>query len=169
MEANNELKYIYSNVNEMLKFGEAKHAGLMVFNGAIIIGILSCYNDISTLFLKWSLVIGFLFIGISLVLSILSQFPKTQNNYSKNKNIDRANIYFYGHLSCFTLNEFINEYHSLDPCFTANEFDKCLINQIIVISKIANRKFCLFKIAVCSMILGLTIIVLGTLIKMTWL
>jgi hypothetical protein len=40
---NEDLKYILDKVNDLLKFAETKHAGLVVFNSAFILGILSVY------------------------------------------------------------------------------------------------------------------------------
>ena len=70
MESNSELKYIFSNINELLKFAEAKNGGLMVLNTALVIGILSSYIGIQNFIFKPIILIGIIFFGISVFLII---------------------------------------------------------------------------------------------------
>lgn len=166
MEANSEIKYIYSDCYDHLKFAETKHGGLIVFNGAVIIGVLSCYGTISHIICKPSLVIGIIALGISIIISIVSQFPKTSNKISNKKDFKECNLYFYQHLSQLNEDSFIEKFKLIDKDFEPNNFDKLLINQILVISCIATNKFRLFKCAIYPTIIGLGIITLGTIMKL---
>ena len=43
---NEDLKFAFANVNDWLKFAEAKNGGLLALNVASIIGILQCNKDL---------------------------------------------------------------------------------------------------------------------------
>ena len=43
-----KLNQIFVNVNEWLKFAEAKNGVLFAFNGAAVIGVLSLYKDMGS-------------------------------------------------------------------------------------------------------------------------
>ncbi|UPT69332.1 MAG: hypothetical protein M0D53_08840 [Flavobacterium sp. JAD_PAG50586_2] len=94
MEAKSELKYMFANVNEWLKFAEAKHAGLIILNTALVIGILSSYGTIKHCLLKPSIVVGIICFGLSVFISIISQFPVTQNAIFRKSTIANPNLYF---------------------------------------------------------------------------
>ena len=167
MESKSELKYIFSNINEWLKFAEAKHAGLIILNSAIIIGILSSYNNIQHCLLKPSILIGFACFGISMFLSIISQFPITQNIIIKKTVVQNPNLYFFGHLSNFEVQDLINQLKTVDSNFIPNKLDLDLANQILVNSRITLTKFSLFKFASYISALGFGIIGISSLIKIT--
>lgn len=165
MEANTELKYIFSNVNDWLKFAEAKHAGLIVINSGLVLGVLASYSDIKLFVSMPAVLIGGTFFGISFLLSIISQFPVTKNIfYFKNK-INSPNIYFFGHLSKIEEKHFIEEFKKGDINFNPTKFDNDLINQILVNSRIANTKFLLFKFSSYTTSIGVALIVSTSLLK----
>ena len=64
MEAKPELKYIFANINDLLKFAEAKHGGLIVLNAGLVFGILSSYTNIQNFIFKPSILIGIICFGI---------------------------------------------------------------------------------------------------------
>ncbi len=168
MEAKSELKYIFANINEWLKFAEAKHGGLVVLNAGLVVGILSSYSNIQNFTNKTTLLVGMICFGISVFISIISQFPVTQNLFYNKKDIQNPNFYFFGHLSHLDSNSFISEYQKIDTDFEPNKFDNDLINQILVNSRIANSKFNLFKIASYITAFGSGLIGLTTIIKVIW-
>lgn len=47
-ETEEKLYQLYQHSNDMVKFAEAKNAGLIVFNGAVIIGISTLVKDLIT-------------------------------------------------------------------------------------------------------------------------
>jgi hypothetical protein len=168
MEAKSELKYIFANVNEWLKFAEAKHGGLVVLNAGLVVGILSSYSNIQNFTNKTTLLIGMICFGISVFISIISQFPVTQNLFYNKKDIAKPNLYFFGNLSCLDNNSFIAEYQRTDIEFKPTKFDTDLINQILVNSRITQSKFTLFKIASYITAFGSGLIGLTTIIKVIW-
>ena len=109
MESKSELKYIFANINEWLKFAEAKHGGIIVLNAAIIVGILSSYTNIAHCLFKPVVLISMICFGVSMFLSLLSQFPVTQNIFYNIKVINNPNLYFFGHLCHFDKDAFINQ------------------------------------------------------------
>lgn len=168
MEAKSELKYIFSNINEWLKFAEAKHGGLVVLNAGLVVGILSSYSNIQIFTNKTTLLIGIICFGISAFISIISQFPVTQNLFYNKKDISNPNFYFFGHLSHLDNNSFISEYQKIDTEFKPNKFDNDLINQILVNARIIQSKFSLFKFASYITAWGSGLIGLTTIIKVVW-
>jgi hypothetical protein len=167
MESKPEIKYIFSNINEWLKFAEAKHGALIIFNSGLVIGILSSYNNIQDYIFKPTILIGIICFGISVALSIFSQFPVTQNFFYNKKDINNPNLYFFGHLSHFDDVTFINELKKVDTNFVANKLDSDLINQILVNARITQAKFTFFKIASYLTAFGSGLIGFATIIKIT--
>lgn len=165
MESESELKYIFSNINEWLKFAEAKHAGLIILNSAIVIGILASYSSIHHCLFKPSILIGLVCFGTSMFLSIVSQFPITQNIIIKKLNIQNPNLYFFGHLSKFEVQDLIKQLKNVDTNYIPNKLDLDIANQIIVNSKITETKFTLFKFASYITAFGFGIIGISSLIK----
>ncbi len=165
MEAKTELKYIFSNVNEWLKFAEAKHGGLIVLNAGLVVGIISSYSNIQNFTNKLSLLIGIICLGTSVFISIISQFPVTQNLFFNKKDLTNPNLYFFGDLSHLDDVSFISHYQKNDTAFNPNQFDKSLINQILINARITQSKFSLFKFASYITALGFGLIGLTTIIK----
>ncbi len=89
-----ELKYIFGNVNDWLKYAEAKHAGLLVLNSAIIIGLISSYSK--GFFYKYPVFISVIIFGISIFISLIAQYPKTSNYLIRyKKSIHPTNRVFF--------------------------------------------------------------------------
>ena len=168
MEANSELKYIFANVNDWLKFAEAKHGGIIVLNAGLVVGILSSYTNIQNFIFKLTILIGIVCFGISVFLSIISQFPVTQNIFYNKKTIQTPNLYFFGHLSHFDNQTFIDEFKNIDTSFSPSKFDTDLINQILVNARIAQAKFGFFKFASYLTAFGSGLIGFSSIIKILW-
>lgn len=168
MEAKPELKYIFANVNDWLKFSEAKHGGLIVLNAGLVFGILSSYSNIQNFIVKPIILIGIICFCISVFLSIISQFPVTRNIFYNQKTIQNPNLYFFGHLSHFDNQTFIDEFKKVDTSFTPSKFDTDLINQILVNARIAQTKFDFFKFASFFTAFGSGLIGLSSIIKIIW-
>lgn len=168
MESKSELKYIFANINEWLKFAEAKHGGLIVLNAGLVVGILSSYTNIQNFIFKPTILIGTICFGISVFLSIISQFPVTQNIFYNKKVIANPNLYFFGHLSHFDNQTFIDEFKKVDMDFTPSKLDIDLINQILVNARIAQAKFGFFKFASYLTAFGSGLIGFSSIIKIVW-
>lgn len=168
MEAKTELKYIFANINDLLKFAEAKNGGLIVLNAGLVVGILSSYSSIQNFIYKPTILIGIVFFGISVFLSIISQFPFTQNVFYNKATVQNPNLYFFRHLSRLDNKTFIEEYKKVDPGFIPSKFDTDLINQILVNARIAQTKFSIFKFASYLTAFGSGLIGLSSIIKIVW-
>ena len=160
-----ELKTIFSNVNEWLKFAEAKNAGITAFNAAIIIGLSSAFPDIQNYINKYAFLGGIFILGISILLAFNSQFPQLDNEELASSKIEKPNLYFFGNLSKLTTTDFVLELQKRESGFVASQFDLDIINQIIINSKIAVFKYNNFKNALITSIVGISIIVISILIK----
>jgi len=168
MEAKSELKYIFANINEWLKFAEAKHGGLVVLNAGLVVGILSSYTNIQNFIYKPIILIGIICFGISVFISIISQFPVTQNIFYNKKSISNPNLYFFGHLAHFETQTFVDEMKKVDANFSLTKLDTDLVNQILVNSRITQAKFTFFKFASYLTAFGSGIIGLSSICKIIW-
>jgi hypothetical protein len=165
MQAHSELKFIFHNVNEWLKFAEAKHAGLVVFNAAIIVGISSSYTTIRHFVYPSMILVGAICLGISIFISIISQFPVTGNFLSSNARSQNPNLYFFGDLANCNVQTVIDKFKAIDSSFDLSQLDGNLINQILVNARITESKFKLFKFASYITALGCGLIGFSTIIK----
>jgi hypothetical protein len=151
-----------------LKFAEAKHGGLIVLNAGILAGILSGFSNIQNLIYKPIILIGMICFCISVFISIISQFPVTQNIFYERKTVPNPNLYFYGHLSNIDNQKFIEEFKKMDDSFKPTKFDINLINQILVNARITQAKFDFFKIASYLTAFGFGLIGFSSIIKILW-
>ncbi|MDF2930842.1 MAG: hypothetical protein K0R36_173 [Chryseobacterium sp.] len=162
LEHEEQLQKIFTNVNEWLKFAEAKNFGLLTLSGALVFGFTQIdFCDDSII----SVAGNYVFIPVALfsfLFSIISLFPilsKIQNNNQVNNWIVRLsnlidketvfeNIHYYGYLR--TLDEptfeikFLSKIGSTDA-FT--EYETELSTQILYNSRITWFKYQFFKIA----------------------
>lgn len=159
-----EMKDIYSDISEWLKFAEAKHAGFFAAGIAIIAIILDKCQGINT---QSCLAV---IISVLLMLpSLISQIPflnthpffirKTIKHYGK-KNILKNNVFY---LSIFLwsqadLNTFKVEYlNQMGATDHSTVLLNSYLNQIIEVSKVASIKYYLFEVAVKNLCIVLVI------------
>jgi hypothetical protein len=159
-----ELKYILGIINDLQRFAEAKHAGLIILNSAIIIGVLSTFSNIH-IYEKYSIIISLSLLGISIFGSLIAQFPVTSNIHNTIQSLSNPNIYYFEDLSKISINEFINEFKTSYISFVADNSDRNIINQILVNAKITSTKFFVFKYCVYTSTLGIGILGFSTLIN----
>lgn len=164
-----DLIKIFQNVNDWLKFAEAKHAGLIVLNSGIVFGILTVYKDYKSYVHLYCILSSFIFIGFSISMTLWSLFPITKNYINKKKRQSNPNLYFFGSLAQLSETDFKNELLKIEPNHKFEKLENDLINQILVNSTIATRKYSLFKSAVVSSSIALFIPLIYILIKLVWL
>ena len=145
-----ELKSIFLNVNEWLKFAEAKNAGLLVLNSGVIFGILTIYKDYQHSLPKTIILLALIFFGLSMLLSIISLFPRTHNILPKQKKFKNPNLYFAGHLCKLDINDFKTELFKIHTTHIFDKFEEDLLNQIIVNATITTRKYHFFTVRFTS-------------------
>jgi hypothetical protein len=151
------LKTIFDNVNEWLKFAEAKHAGLIILNITIIFGIATIHKDYKEIIPLILILVPILFLFISIILTLISFFPKTKNKLTNSKKVNSINLYYFGSLKNCTEVDFKHELTKVNAAYNFDKFDNDLINQILVNSNIACSKYTLFKSAIISTIIGLAV------------
>ncbi|MBA2611477.1 MAG: hypothetical protein H0U95_05870 [Bacteroidetes bacterium] len=163
-----DLKDIFQNVNEWLKFAEAKHAGLIVLNSGLIFGILTVYSAFAS-HLHWSLIIlSLLFLGSSIFLTLISLYPRTfKTPVTKSKTKD-PNLYFNGSIAQLTNDEFKNEICKTHADHLFTPIENNLIDQIIINSRVASMKYSLFKYAIICTTIGVSLPILRIILKVTF-
>lgn len=168
----NQLRNIFANVNEWLKFAEAKNFGLLTLSAAFIFGFtqIDFPEDSKVACAAYCVFIPFAV--FSIVICLISLFPiltkiekgewaKSWINRFSNfidKEDKSENIHFYGYLRDIDKKEFEREFlhktNSSEP-FTA--YERELVTQIIYNSGIAWLKYQLFKIAAFIFAFGLAL------------
>lgn len=147
-----QLYKIFNNVNDWLKFAEAKNAMLIAFNSASIYGITQLFNlD----YIKkcepliWYLIIVIIILVFSTICSLISFAPRVKiisgGLYAPS---DTPNVLFFEYLKTKSNIEILNEVTGItdDTSFTTIEKDTA--EQIKQNSILASRKYSYFTISV---------------------
>lgn len=173
-----QLYKIFNNVNDWLKFAEAKNFGLLTLNAAIVFGLTQItFSDNSII----KIVAFYVFVPFSILSFIpclISLFPIVTKIESKNKKgeirnsmkivnylsnkIDKdksfENIHFYGYLKDLKEEKFEKEFlektGSKDK-FTTYETE--LVTQILYNSRITSLKYKFFKIGAFLFLIGIVL------------
>lgn len=170
LQYENQLRSIFNNVNDWLKFAEAKNFGLLTISAAFIFGLtqINFSEDSKVGSAAYSVFIPFAV--LSILVCFISLFPilttvtrlewakswinRFSNFIDEEKKFE--NIHFYGYLKDIDEEtferQFLQKINITQP-FTV--YEKELISQIIYNSRIAWLKYQLFKIAAFIFSLGL--------------
>jgi hypothetical protein len=145
---NESLKTILDIVNDSLKFAESKNNSLLILINGVVIGLLTFYDK---LFLNTPIYFVFLIFGFllsSLLISLLTLYPRIVKISNLGKQSKNKNIFFPGSLCKMTVQEIANKIKSHDINFELTEFNIDFINQIIANSIITTAKYNYFKISI---------------------
>ena len=169
-ELEETLYKIFNNVNEWLKFGEAKNFGLLSLNAAIMFGFSQTTFDSNSLVKIIGYYVFAPFALLSSLLSLISLFPilSTIEKGSAIKGvlarlcnlIDKEtsfeNIHFYGYLRNIDENEFIAKFQlKTNSTLAFNKFEEELVVQILYNSRITWLKYQFFKLSAFLSLLGI--------------
>jgi hypothetical protein len=138
----------------MIKFAEAKNAGLIAFNGAVIIGVGTLVKDLATnkdftqqyvvYYLVFIIFMNLISIFISMAsLTALLIHKETETQFKPNDNLQ-----FFGTISSKTPEVFLEDFYkkyNLQPINKEYELD--MARQTVIVSQIAMRKFRAFNTA----------------------
>ena len=177
MADNNRIDHLYKifqNVNDWLKFSEAKNAMLIAFNGASIYGLMKLLdlNTVKTVaFFQVILVIVIGIIVISTVVALISFVPqvtivKPEEWFARDIS---KNIFFFEYLKNQGPEEILREVSQPDEPADFSTLERDLAVQIQQNSIIASRKFGYFTIALWITIAAyITVVVAGLLFWLTY-
>ncbi|MBD2662882.1 hypothetical protein B6N60_00396 [Richelia sinica FACHB-800] len=182
-EISSKLVAIFQNVNEWLKFAEAKNGILLAFSGAAItatITILATAQNIPNS-LKIGLLLTTILLCICSLICALSFLPKTnlervvwlRNRPPKNPAYikkDSDNFWFFGHLQKYNSIELLDALnkHYFDSQLNTpykKEYED-ISGQITVNSEIAFLKFQIFTYAIYTLIASILVIPLSILVSL---
>lgn len=148
-----KLKEIFSNINDWLKFAEAKSATLIACNGALIFGISRLISsfDLKGIYLLYFILISALCI-LSIAICFLSIIPSLSMPWEKKPSgtSDEDNLMYFSDIAKYTplayLNALKDKLELNDSDFTGYQRD--ISNQIIINSVIADKKYRAFQKAI---------------------
>ncbi|MCO6432237.1 MAG: hypothetical protein J5J00_15390 [Deltaproteobacteria bacterium] len=149
------LQYILGEVNEWLRYAEQKNAGVLVFNctlAAAIVTILPQCASADTLCAWWVRSI-LLLLALSAVTALCSFIPRIDLAFLKRrKEHHRAdNLVFFGEAANYDPEAYLKALYlscNLAESENAPAFMRHYAEQIVQNSRIAKRKFEVFKVAV---------------------
>lgn len=178
-EIENKLLYIFSNVNDWLKFAEVKNAGLIAFLIAAISGLLGFTASFQQLnqSIKFGLLFCVFFLVVSCLISLFTFSPKLDRLeiifFAKESEIlESDNLLFFGDLAKYDADSLTSiiakKYFEID-LKKPSQIHTDIAEQIIINSKIAVAKFRFFKIALNFVFLATFIFVLVSLIHFLFL
>lgn len=158
MEEN--LRTIFANVNEWLKFAEAKNAALVAANGAALFGALGLLTGDKPLasWLHLYLIELAVCLLAGLVIAFISFLPEIQIPQARARTPRPGeNLLFYGDIALHSPDTYLNALRSLygfqnDP---AVPIESHYAEQIVVNSRIAVRKYRRFNNALWMTLAGL--------------
>ncbi|MBE9005570.1 hypothetical protein IQ259_11060 [Fortiea sp. LEGE XX443] len=181
-EVTSKLLIIFQNVNEWLRFAEAKNAVLLAFSGAGITATITILATVEKL--PSSLRIGLLLttslLCVSALICSLSFIPKTnlerllslQTMSMKNSTSairDTDNLYFFGDLQKYNsqgLLKALNKYYFDNNMKPFKKEYKDIASQITINARITFLKFRIFTYAVYILIISILVIPCSTLISL---
>jgi hypothetical protein len=159
-----ELKYIFQQVNDWLRFAEAKNLALLVFNSTMLIGssgIATNYLINSKEWIFWICILILLIANLaSLIMVFVSINPITKNIFDLTKSHEnKYNLFFYRDISGYKPEQYIKgleeKYNiKIDKMNIAKAED--LAKQIAINSNIACFKFRWFQKALYLTGLGVS-------------
>lgn len=176
LEHEDHLQKMFSNVNEWLKFAEAKNFGLLTLNAAIVFGFTQSIFEEESVIAKTGFYVFSPFAIFSFLAALISLFPILsrieKGSYTKNwitkfsNAIDKEkafeNIHYYGYLKDINKTEFEAKYlEKVGSNKTFTQYEKELVNQILYNSRITWLKYQLFKIGAFLFLVGIIAFVLA--------
>jgi len=171
-----QLQKIFANVNEWLKFAEAKNFGLLSLNAAIVFGFTQTNFSNKSVIHESGFYIVAPFAILSFLITLISLFPILskieKGTYAKSwinsfcnfieKEKTFENIHFYGYLKELDETEFESMY--LEKIESKDKFtlyEKELVTQILYNSRITWLKYQLFKIGAFLFLLGIVLFIIA--------
>ncbi len=147
---NYDIKYIFDNINDWLKFAEAKNGMLIAFDSAALCAIISLLknNKLFCADLVYYSYLSLFLLVISIIVLLYSFVPQfSLKDKTSDIDIDKLNLTYFFDLAKLDYEEF-EEKLANDFSLELKTFESGLLIQVINNSKIAVFKYVCFKIAV---------------------
>jgi hypothetical protein len=187
-----DLRNIFNNVNDWLKYAEAKNFGLLTLCAGIVAGITQMtltseavlYTLLVYILSPVLIMAGLIcFISLTPVVSVIT--IRDYKRHWVNKLIDRlsktketkdkpqVDLHFFGSLATITTDEFEEEYLEATKSKKQkekgkkqkfNKLEKQLVGQILFNSRITSLKYNYFKVATYIILAGVTLSILTALV-----
>jgi len=159
------LETVFKNINDWLKFAEQKNGALLVLNVGIVWGMTRIVSKAENIIYAIYVinVLGYIFIVLSAIICLFSFFPILTNQSFKISKLkksykdhslfimeqsDKDNSLYFGDISKYKDSEYLRLISKkLGIKKTYTDFEKDYANQIINNSKIAAKKYKLFRYA----------------------
>ncbi|XHR97415.1 hypothetical protein ACFJIV_12610 [Mucilaginibacter sp. UC70_90] len=154
------LKYIFANINDWLKFAEAKCAGILALNIAALIGVLQA-QPIFTKDIQDGQGLLLIIFSLSSIITLYSLIPKLNTLVKfykvlsdldaeiarrQQNNKPPLNCIYFGDIACLT--DAMFSMLATSKTIDENEpLDRLLIHQIVINAKIAMQKYYIFSVA----------------------
>jgi hypothetical protein len=157
------LRNIFDNINNWLKFAEAKNAAIIAFIAVVSPTLIALYRSENEIIQLCAIISGFFFI-LSLLVSLLSFVPTLQIDSALQYSVKQNSslMYFNGIISR-SLDEYkqvcVKEFNLQPDNLIVND----LIEQIYYNALIARSKYVLFLLSVKFIIFGIFVPVLALL------
>lgn len=167
-----DLKNIFNNVNEWLKFAELKNGTLLATLTAVLGILLDRTNKILfqgeqydlNFWISIYLVSLMFFFTIAICILLISFLAQTRVIFKPTgEKSENDNIIFYGHIIKYKPEEYLRFIDTTKHDFSKQELDYA--NQIVVNSHITYRKYKYFNIALFLTLTGVLTLIGSLLIK----
>lgn len=162
------LQDVLGQVNTWLHFAEAKNAALIAFNTAVLSSILEqLSNETCALNVKYLYMICGIMAIISTVVCLVSFFPNSKancNEKGRKEEPAKFNLELYSHIAVLAENKYLIKLYKSYYNIVVNEGElnareKNIESEIIANSKIAIKKYTLFKVALVIIIVTIVLFV----------
>jgi hypothetical protein len=143
------LSHILTLTNDWLKFAETKNTGLLVFTGALSLGVLQRVNEHVAPHVRYIAAIGLVLLAGAALCALASFNPYLKPGKLKAPAppADDDNMIFFGHTAKYTPKEYLKRIAALSP--PANDENSGIqehyAHQIITNARIALRKYAWFS------------------------
>lgn len=157
------LQHIFENVNDWLKFAEAKHSGLIALASGILLATPAILKQPKTKLWRIIFIIPALFLGTTVLIS-LSSFSPILKKPSTRVSDAKGSIYFFEDISRMDTASFRKSVIT-DTSYKVTSMDRDLMEQIIINSKITSNKMKSFKCSLFYFKIGFILLVVTFLSK----
>lgn len=156
-----EIKSIFSNVNNWVTYADIKIGVLLTFDAAFLISLIERYSEISSEIFALFVYSIFLLI-IAIIFLLLAGFPIMSNIFIKildfpNRKKTDYNLIFYKDIARLNQNDYINMIQKKYN-FVVQSLEKDYLKEISINSKIATYKFLMSRISFIITILCICIV-----------